>query len=378
MRSFTFIVAAILISGIWACKPTSSVTVRELSKDTTRALAVSGTYIGMIPCADCAQISYRLILGKDFSYAETMHYMGKSDSAFEKKGTYAFNTGGDVVLDKSTPGMHLFRQNKDGLLMLDQEGNEIKGELAGQYQLQLVKSRNAAEVQQTDLNRKKWNEGIDFYASGNEPDWSLDMDLEKGFTFRLQDGTVVTTPPVESVRVKDTNATRYQVVTDSHQLIIRIYDEKCTDSMSGEKFPNAVRVLWLQGTEKDFRTFNGCGKYILNPSLKGKWRLVSINSSPPDTAGLPKGTPVVEFDPAKGRISGHGGCNVISGTFDMTGPGILTTAPLASTKMACKGLNTETGFIKLLSDQTLNFSISEKSLTLTLKDGSVLLFNKID
>ncbi len=36
----------------------------------------------------------------------------------------------------------------------------------------------------TKFIQKKASQGIDFYALGNEPFWSLDMDLDKEFQFK--------------------------------------------------------------------------------------------------------------------------------------------------------------------------------------------------
>ena len=41
-----------------------------------------------------------------------------------------------------------------------------------------------APEQNVDFQMKLWQKGVDFYARGNEPSWSLDMDFGQGFYFK--------------------------------------------------------------------------------------------------------------------------------------------------------------------------------------------------
>ncbi|MDZ7614777.1 MAG: hypothetical protein U5K51_14555 [Flavobacteriaceae bacterium] len=57
-----------------------------------------------------------------------------------------------------------------------------------------MKKENSAQEPNPNFVIKKFEEGIDFYASGNEPFWNLDMDFEKGIRFTTIDGLVYNSP----------------------------------------------------------------------------------------------------------------------------------------------------------------------------------------
>jgi uncharacterized membrane protein/heat shock protein HslJ/uncharacterized lipoprotein NlpE involved in copper resistance len=376
MKIFTIAFSIFLLSCGWACKTTSPTGKQSAVSDSTRAASLEGTYIGMIPCADCAQISYRLMLNKDFTYSESMIYMGKSEKAVEQNGTFAFNRKGDIELKKSTPGMHLFRQQPTGLLMLDTSGEEIKGELAGQYVLQAVPKRNPVPAKPVSMNDKLWNDGVDFYARGNEPGWSLDMNLEKNFVLTTQAGINIDAPATAGEKAQDAKVTRYRIVTATHELIITITDEKCSDTMSGEQFTHKTRVEYRATGTTAWSTFEGCGRSTYNPALSGIWKLVFINDVAADTSGSPKGAPLLNIDPVAKKMSGHGGCNQLNGGFSFPAPGMILFTPLAATKMACPGMDAEAVFMNAVSEQTFTYQISDGILLLKGKTGNTLRFIK--
>jgi heat shock protein HslJ len=90
-----------------------------------------------------------------------------------------------------------------------------------------------------------------------------------------------------------------------------------------------------------------------------------------------KGSPVLEFEPSRGRLSGHSGCNVISGSFHTSSRGKIVTSALASTRMACPGMDKEAAFVAAISETMLNFKIDGTSLRLTSRKGKALVFQKI-
>lgn len=74
---------------------------------------------------------------------------------------------------------------------------------------------------------------------------------------------------------------------------------------------------------------------------------------------------------ADGEIIGHGGCNRFFGTYEQAGD-TLTIGPLASTRMACPDLTSETAFLnKLQAARTID--ATHKSLTLMNEAGETVL-----
>ena len=75
----------------------------------------------------------------------------------------------------------------------------------------------------------------------------------------------------------------------------------------------------------------------------------------------------MRFDAAGGRLSGSGGCNRITGSYQLDGDR-LTFGPIASTRMACpEAMDQEQAFLKALAAVR---SYRIPGGTLELLDGS--------
>ncbi len=99
----------------------------------------SGTYQGVVPCADCEGIETRLTLKEDGSYLLETKYTGKSEKLFSKSGSFSWSEdGGKIVLLNYEEGPSNYQVGENVLIQLDQQGNSIAGELAEQYQLQKI------------------------------------------------------------------------------------------------------------------------------------------------------------------------------------------------------------------------------------------------
>jgi uncharacterized membrane protein len=109
---------------------------------------------------------------------------------------------------------------------------------------------------------KKRALGIDFYAVGQEPGWALDMDSEKIYSFSTFDGIKMNTPPVAGTTSADGKITTYRAQVELGEINITVTREECMDSMSGEKSPCKVEVRIKRGVDKDFKTYNGCGRFL--------------------------------------------------------------------------------------------------------------------
>lgn len=80
-----------------------------------------------------------------------------------------------------------------------------------------------------------------------------------------------------------------------------------------------------------------------------RWELMELNGQK-TTEEVRKQT-FLEFKPGQvGQVSGKGGCNRLTGTFELSGSSDFKFGPFASTKMACPGMDQETAFLKALSE----------------------------
>ncbi len=105
--------------------------------------------------------------------------------------------------------------------------------------------------------------GVDFFAIGNEPSWSLEIDFETGMRFSsLTEPSAMNTPPGKESRAQDADVTRYFAETEAGTLIVTLLRGECTDNMSGERFPFRVRVEIKRSIDVDYTRFEGCGNYV--------------------------------------------------------------------------------------------------------------------
>ena len=108
--------------------------------------------------------------------------------------------------------------------------------------------------------RKKLDQGIDFFASGNEPFWSLDMDFEKQFTFAAMDGFTLVTPAIAESKSKKKNIHLYHSQSEAGEMVITLLEKECINSMSGAKSTYQVTVRVKANNDKDFIDYQGCGR----------------------------------------------------------------------------------------------------------------------
>ncbi|MCC9134950.1 copper resistance protein NlpE [Pontibacter silvestris] len=117
---------------------TSSRAIETQPLNQAKPVAVTtGTYVGVIPCADCEGIRMELILNKDKTFSLKQTYKGeaKGKNNLEVKGKWFAAKGNSqnpsaVIIQLIPAGNHdpaYFRQvSKTRIKMLDRQQNEIK------------------------------------------------------------------------------------------------------------------------------------------------------------------------------------------------------------------------------------------------------------
>ena len=111
-----------------------------------------------------------------------------------------------------------------------------------------------------ELLQKKKDQGVDFFALGQEPSWSVDIYRDSLMHFSEFGGMTMNTPGVDPVIKGDT--TTYSATTETGNMKITIVKGECTDIMSGQKFTHHVSVEVKRGKDKTSKTFNGCGNLV--------------------------------------------------------------------------------------------------------------------
>src|SRR5690606_3277784 len=91
-----------------------------------------GTHEGVLPCADCPGLKTVLTLHDDETFQMRSEYLER-DTKFEDEGTFEWQNNGSVVHLKGKDTDVKLKVGEHVLFQLDQEGNEITGDLAAHY-----------------------------------------------------------------------------------------------------------------------------------------------------------------------------------------------------------------------------------------------------
>ena len=110
--------------------------------------------------------------------------------------------------------------------------------------------------------QKKAAAGIDFFATGNEPSWVLDIDLDKEMVLKTMSGLELRVPLLESLVPGDDGSFDFEGVDDGGMIRFTVSKGDCVDTMSGEKFTHKVIVEVSPAGGADSQKFVGCGRHL--------------------------------------------------------------------------------------------------------------------
>ena len=345
----------------------------------------NGIWLGMLPCADCEGIDYQINLKNDYTFKQKSVYKGKSEEIIIDEGRWGF-VSDSVIAVSGNEDYKMFLIQKNHLVMLDQDGNKIESSFEERYHLskddgtvkEILPVKPVEEVVEMNLNyyQEKFLSGIDFIARGNEPNWTLEIDLEKSMSFAAMYDIKVKTPAVEGIKAQDSDVTLYTAKTDSGELVITVIKDKCQDNMSGENFPYKVRVEAKSPSDSTYKTFEGCGRFLYDIRLHDIYVMEEMTGFNFKKEKLMKGKPTFEFNLTDMRFGGHAGCNNLSGGINVVGSKI-TFGGLMGTLMACPNMKVERAVIEALNQKTVTYSIDKMKLTI-LSGKTKMVLQKVD
>lgn len=150
--ALTFSIASLIFVGCDDKKPNADdVTIEMHSDDSTyndmdstnlgindmhnsqNSLDWAGSYKGIIPCADCPGIELEVELKSNNTYEIEQEYLERN-TKIEDKGNFTWTQDGSTIHINSTKTENYqFKVGENRLIMLDQEGNEITGNLKDKY-----------------------------------------------------------------------------------------------------------------------------------------------------------------------------------------------------------------------------------------------------
>jgi heat shock protein HslJ/uncharacterized lipoprotein NlpE involved in copper resistance len=343
----------------------TTVSLSSCSDEATRAHSelTGSTYSGITPCADCRGIYYTLTFKDDHRYQSSSMYIGESNRGFNEQGNWAFMNDSTIALNKGSNNVRQLRIRGARVIMLDVEGQEITGPLAGRYALTKDDSLMTDKYQ-----AKNVNETVDFRATGNEPFWNLEIDFDKVMKFTTLNGDSIQTPVPPMQQDTSGKARILNVKTESGSLNIQLYPTGCLDSMSGKVSDYAVTVNYGRNS------FKGCGRFIMEAyKINDTWKLDQINGFKIHPTNMVQQVPMLQFDLREARISGHTGCNQLNGRFTRDKKNLAFSA-VATTKRACPG-NLESRFLEALN-RVDSYDIANAELLLMRQQDTLMVLQR--
>ncbi len=334
---------------------------------------ITGIYRGVLPCADCPGIQYQLNLKKDGSYHESRFYMDRDVIARLDSGKYRITADSIVMLDKKTSGFDRFKIRPDSsLLLLDKAGRQIDSGFMDQYIISKNSKPVRPEAYQTTTDQLN-----DFSATGNEPNWSLLIDFNKGMSFQslTPESIRLNTPVPDPIHPQDLKGIAFRAENDSGMLHVLIVNDTCKDNMSGEILPYQVHVWVKTGNRADPVEFIGCGQYHGDYRLNDIWMLVTLDGKKIEI-GAGSEHPSMELHLKDGKIIGTGGCNRFTGSVTFH-KDKMAIGLLAATRMACPEMSLESAFFEAISDNSYSYVLDNNQLVLS-NTSHQLVFQKTD
>ncbi len=189
---------SILIFGTSSCKSKQIIAENKVSmQDNSKtSLDWAGTYLGILPCANCEGLKTMLTLKNDLSYTSQTMYLGKSDSIFHESGSFEWSKDGGSVILKNT-NQQQYKVGENLLFHLDKNGKQITGNLAEKYILNKENKRLTGKywklvelngIKITEVNRAPFiqfntEKGVNGNNSCNSFQGSYELSEENKITF---------------------------------------------------------------------------------------------------------------------------------------------------------------------------------------------------
>lgn len=100
------------------------------------SLTYQGSYYGLLPCADCMGMQFKLTIHEDSTYTAETIYLGKSEKVFKNTGRYNWDEFGREIIcriDNKIVGRYKVEENR--LVQFGQQGR-LDGTTEARYILQ--------------------------------------------------------------------------------------------------------------------------------------------------------------------------------------------------------------------------------------------------
>lgn len=274
-------------------------------------IALPASFTGMLPCADCEGIDYRLDLFADRSFYLRMTYRGRAPGEFDDIGSFDWSSDRRALVaqgGREAP-LRLAVVSAEELRLLDLSGQPIESSL--DYSLRRTTGLPPLEPR---LNLRGMYRYMADAASFEECSTGRRMPVAtEADNIALERAYLaVRAEPGAPVMALVEGRIAQRMPMEGPGPVATLVPERFLRMAPGESCPPRFATAPLEGTS---------------------WALVSLGGEavfPPE--GRPR--PGLTLDAAAGRVAGSDGCNRFMGGYVLGGDG-LSFSQLASTMMAC-------------------------------------------
>jgi len=327
--------------------------------------SVPATYLGTLPCADCAGIDWQLDLDQDHSFELRQHYQGKGSAAkIRQTGRWESNGTTLTLLPTGRDKLNLTVSAPDRL-QLKQQGQAGSGDellRQGQY---LPASPSGTLTARYRVNNRR---GMLQLCAPGQPEFPVAGEgdvpsLEQAYGkigHAPGDALLVRVAGHLATRGKGNDKRQTEVVVERfygiwHQTSCDAAQTQAQAQPGTTAAPSVASTASTAGTVETALPLTGT-----------TWRLVELDG---ERVVLERGpnTPHLLFQD-NGRLAGASGCNRVMGAYTLQDKGRISFGQMAGTMMACvHHMDQEQAFLRILN-WAQTWQISGKYLV--LRDGS--------
>lgn len=221
----------------------------------------------------------------------------------------------------------------------------------------------------TPVLQNQFNTGVDFTAAGKTiANWRLEMNFDDSIKFVTQNGLSFTIPAMRPEIMPDSSLVFTSAISLG-KVIIKIGAGNCNNVQTFNEALARKCIVTIGSI-----TYNGCGQFLFNKELEGKWELQQYKAEKITKANFKNGIPYLKFTILNNKLTGFDGCNTISGAAEIQGKRIKFSS-IASTKKLCNQILLPNLF-SILENQLTGYKVVNELLYLYLIDDSVLILKK--
>lgn len=191
-----------------------------------------------------------------------------------------------------------------------------------------------------------------------ESNWRIELGRDS--LFLMVDGQIFKGRSVAPVGTLDPSNLTFTSNNDQGKVFMQLFEEPCTKKDDGNNYAYRIELEFTAGKEKNPTKLSGCGFFIPNPKLQGKYQIIEVMGK-----ALTNDRALISFDVYSQKISGNNSCNQINGHFTF-GFESLHFGKMQTTLMACQDAPLENLVNEVFSKSNVRYQFDEH---LVLYDG---------